>query len=109
MYQDFFYASLQQGMNSLFISHYYLLVHVAFIHNLIKQYAFYPPTFYYFLFSTEYMSINYHFNVDWSMYQSILFAICLRIIGKIWGILGDISGKFPQEFLEVFEELLAPS
>ena len=33
--------------------------------------------------------------------------ICLRIMRKSWGIMGDNSGKFLKEFLEVFEELLA--
>ena len=40
-------------------------------------------------------------------YITPLCRICLRIIGKSWGIMGAISGKFLKDFSEVFEELLA--
>ena len=40
-------------------------------------------------------------------YITPLCRICLRIIGKTWGIMGGISGKFLKGFLEVFEEVLA--
>ena len=40
-------------------------------------------------------------------YITPLCRVCLRIIGKSWGIMGGISGKFLEEFLEVFEKLLA--
>ena len=52
------------------------------------------------------MYIAYNFNVDWSIYHSIMKSLFENYRKKL-GNYGGISGKFLKEVLEVFEELLA--